>query len=176
VLVVIAACGAGLVALVAAARHRQAAAVTAARRAEYDLQVQRSCQLGPYLAMSAAEFERAIAVLLTRDGCSAAQVTGGAGDLGADVTGTAPDGRRIVIPCKRYVPGKLVTGPDLQKFGGTCFAVHGAHVATVVTTSGFTKQARDYAARLGIGPYDQDALAGWAGRSGPAPWHAPAWS
>jgi restriction system protein len=51
-------------------------------------------------------------------------------------------------------------GPALQKFGGTCYAVHRADIAAVVTTSGFTRQAREYAAAMRIALFDHDALAG----------------
>ncbi|CAM5535446.1 hypothetical protein SMICM304S_02837 [Streptomyces microflavus] len=43
------------------------------------------------------------------DGCADAEVVGGAGDLGADVLATTPDGRRLVVQRKRYGP---TTGPD----------------------------------------------------------------
>lgn len=135
------------------------------------IQAIRSREIGTYHLMNPREFEHALAYLCERDGCLGVQVVGGAGDLGADVIATAPDGRRIVIQAKRYGPTTVVSGPDLQKFGGTCYAVHGAQVAAVVTTSRFTKQAQQYAAHMGIRLWDNDALAGWASRTGPAPWH-----
>ncbi|MFG1642245.1 restriction endonuclease [Amycolatopsis sp. NPDC049252] len=98
-------------------------------------------------------------------------VTGRAGDLGADVVAFAPDGRKIVLQAKRFAVTHNVTGPDLQRFGGTCYTVHGARVAAVVTTSTFTKQAREYAAHHGIRLFDARGLAAWASRTGPAPWH-----
>ena len=122
--------------------------------------------------MTAREFEEALAWLCRRDGCLKAYVTGKSGDLGADVKAVTPDGRVLVIQAKRYFTGNMVTGPDLQKFGGTCYAVHRAQVAAVVTTSGFTKQAREYASATGIALFDNDALASWAARTGPPPWFA----
>jgi restriction system protein len=77
-----------------------------------------------------------------------------------------------VIQAKRYQEGNPVTGPDLQKFGGTCYAVHRADLAVVITTSSFTKQARDYAAQVGIALLDRQALAAWASGTGPPPWAA----
>jgi restriction system protein len=129
-----------------------------------------SREIARYHVMGPSEFEDAIAYLCRRDGCRDARRVGGAGDLGADVTAIAPDGRRIVIQCKRYGPTTNVGSPDLQKFGGTCFAVHGAQVAAVVTTSRFTKPATGYAQSIGIRLFDQHALAAWASRTGPAPW------
>ncbi|MEV6654340.1 restriction endonuclease [Streptomyces sp. NPDC051219] len=123
-----------------------------------------------YAAMDAFTFEQAIAELCVRDGCEDVQVVGGAGDLGADVMATAPDGRRIVIQCKCYGPANKVGSQDLQRFGGTCFAVHGAHVAAVVTTSEYTEPAADYAAQCGILCIDQQALDAWTDGTGRPPW------
>lgn len=180
-------------AITAAARHPNAALLAAAalaalaalagllwwkRRAElaaahaYQQQVQavRAREITTYHAMSPREFEHALAYLCARDGCSDVRVVGGAGDLGADVVATTPQGQSLVIQAKRYRVGNKVTGPDLQKFGGTCYGIHGAQVAAVVTTSGFTRQAMTYAAQMGIRVYDNEALAGWASCTGPAPW------
>ncbi|MCT9084117.1 restriction endonuclease [Streptomyces fulvoviolaceus] len=129
-----------------------------------------STEVARYHAMNPREFEHAVAFLCERDGCQGAQVVGGAGDLGADVVATAPDGRRLVIQCKRYGPTTKVGSPDLQRFGGTCYSVHGAQVAVVVTTSVFTKPAAQYAVNSGIRLFDEAALAAWATRTGPAPW------
>ncbi|MGW2082136.1 restriction endonuclease [Streptomyces sp. NPDC001939] len=129
-----------------------------------------SAEIGRYHLMSARQFEEAIAYLCHRDGCRDTRVVGGAGDLGADVVATAADGRRIVIQCKRYGPTTKVGSPDLQRFGGTCFTVHGAAVAAVVTTNVFTAPAEGYARQHGIRLFDERALAAWASRTGPAPW------
>lgn len=129
-----------------------------------------STEIVRYHAMNPREFEQAVAFLCERDGCTDARVVGGSGDLGAEVLATAPDGRRIVIQCKRYGPTTKVGSPDLQRFGGTCYSVHGAQVAAVVTTSAFTKPAEGYATRHGIRLIDEAALAAWATRTGAAPW------
>ncbi|MFD9975671.1 restriction endonuclease [Streptomyces sp. NPDC059017] len=124
-----------------------------------------------FAAMDAEAFELAIADLCERDGCTDVEVVGGSGDLGADVLAVAPDGRRVVIQCKRYGPVNKVGSQDMQRFGGTCFAVHQADVAAVVTTGGFTGPAVDYAEQCGILCLDQSALTAWADGTSPAPWH-----
>ncbi|MFG2494531.1 restriction endonuclease [Streptomyces caniferus] len=124
--------------------------------------------------MGAEAFEEAVARLCERDGCHDVRVVGGANDLGADVVAVAPDGRNVVLQCKRYGEGHKVGSQDLQRFGGTCFAVHGADVAAVVTTSDFTGPAAEYAEQCGILCFDHGALGGWADGTGPAPWEAPA--
>ncbi|MGW3917476.1 restriction endonuclease, partial [Streptomyces sp. NPDC005070] len=107
-----------------------------------------------------------------RDGCLDVDVVGGAGDLGADVVAMTPDGRSVVIQCKRYGDGNRVGSQDLQRFGGTCFTVHGADVAVVVTTSDFTAPALDYAEQCGIVCVDGPQLQRWQEGAGPRPWEA----
>ncbi|MFE7382257.1 restriction endonuclease [Streptomyces zhihengii] len=123
-----------------------------------------------YGAMDALAFEHAVAALCERDGCTDVEVVGGAGDLGADVLATAPDGRRVVVQCKRYGPVNKVGSQEVQRFGGTCFAVHEAQVAVVVTTGEFTGPAADYAAQCGIRCVDHAGLVAWTEGTGPAPW------
>ncbi|WP_189749313.1 restriction endonuclease [Streptomyces tendae] len=120
--------------------------------------------------LSPDEFEEAIADLCRRDGCTEVEVVGGAGDLGADVLATAPDGRRVVIQCKRYGDDNKVGSQDLQRFGGTCFTVHGADVAVLVTSSDFTAPAADYAEWCGIVCVNEERLRDWCEGGGPAPW------
>ncbi|GAA1422771.1 hypothetical protein GCM10009601_24750 [Streptomyces thermospinosisporus] len=116
------------------------------------------------------EFEQAIAGLCERDGCSGVEVVGGAGDLGADVVAEVPDGRRMVIQCKRYGDSHRVGSQDLQRFGGTCFSVHEADVAMRVTTSDFTASAGAYADQCGIVCVDGESLRAWVEGTGPCPW------
>jgi restriction system protein len=127
--------------------------------------------LTDFQAMTPLQFEHALAGLCQRDGCTHVQVVGGAGDLGADVIATTPDGRRIVIQAKRYAPTNKVGSPEVQKVGGTYAVVHHAQLAAVVTTSGFTPAATEYARQAGIRLFGARELAGWVHRTGPAPWH-----
>ncbi|MFE2645836.1 restriction endonuclease [Streptomyces nigra] len=115
-------------------------------------------------------FERTVAGLCLRDGCGDVEVVGGAGDLGADVTAVTPDGRRLIVQCKRYCETNKVGSQDLQRFGGTCFTVHEADIAVVVTTSDFTAPALEYAEQCGILCVNGDELSAWHDGSGPRPW------
>ncbi|MEU7374665.1 restriction endonuclease [Streptomyces albidoflavus] len=123
-----------------------------------------------FAALDPDSFEEAVAALCRRDGCADAETVGGAGDLGADVLATAPDGRRVVVQCKRYGPENKVGSQDLQRFGGTCWSVHGAQLAILVTTSEFTGPAAEYAESCGIRCVDGAALSAWAEGTAPAPW------
>ncbi|MFG3155624.1 restriction endonuclease [Streptomyces sp. NPDC048219] len=126
--------------------------------------------------LSPDEFEQAIADLCIRDGCAEVEVVGGAGDLGADVLAVAPDGRRLVIQCKRYGADNKVGSEELQRFGGTCFTVHEADVAILVTSSDFTAPAADYAEQCGIVCVDGRRLCAWSEGAGPEPWSAQPWA
>lgn len=165
----LAAFAAGGVYVVRRVRNAEQQRLEAARNAQ--IREVRSREIARYHTLGSTEFEHAIAYLCKRDGCTIVKVNGGSGDFGADVTATAPDGRRIVIQCKRYGPTHKVGSPEMQRFGGTCFTYHHAHIAVMVTTSTFTQQAASYAATQGIRLCDEQALAGWASQTGPAPWH-----
>ncbi|MGX1128141.1 restriction system protein [Streptomyces glaucescens] len=121
-------------------------------------------------ALSPDEFEQAIAALCVRHGCQQVRVVGGAGDLGADVVALTADGRRLVIQCKRYGDENKVGSQELQRFGGTCFTVHEADVAVVVTTGDFTAPAVEYAEQCGIVCVDGSALRAWSDGLAAEPW------
>ncbi|MGW7332986.1 restriction endonuclease [Streptomyces sp. NPDC054840] len=135
-------------------------------------------EVGPgaldHAAVDADGFEHTIAALCARDGCLQVEVVGGAGDLGADVIAVTADGLRVVVQCKHYGEGNRVGSQDLQRFGGTCFAIHEADVAVVVTTSSFTVPAEEYAAACGIVCVDVDDLAAWTESRTPPPWESAA--
>lgn len=123
-----------------------------------------------YTALDPDGFEQAIADLCARDACREAEVVGGAGDLGADVVALTEDGRRVVIQCKHYGDGNKVGSQDVQRFGGTCFTIHQADVAVVVTTSDFTAPALEYARQCGIVCVNGQELEAWCHGDAPSPW------
>ncbi|MEU4157872.1 restriction endonuclease [Actinoplanes sp. NPDC026670] len=110
--------------------------------------------------MSGPEFERWVAQLMTASGCRRVRVSGGSGDKGADVTGYAPDGRRLVVQCKRY--STKVGSPEVQRFAGTAHHIHRADVALLVTNNYLTVQAAGIAAQCHITVVDRDVLGRWA--------------
>ncbi|WP_229074287.1 restriction endonuclease [Actinoplanes sp. DH11] len=110
--------------------------------------------------MSGSEFEHWVARLMRASGCRRVRVSGGAGDMGADVTGYAPDGRRLVVQCKRY--SAKVGSPEVQRFAGTARHIHDADVALLVTNNYLTVQAAAVARRCHISVVDRDALGLWA--------------
>ncbi|QNS02779.1 restriction endonuclease [Streptomyces xanthii] len=113
-------------------------------------------------ALSWQEFEQYVAELCRRDGCTKVVVSGKSGDLGADVVGRLPDGRKLVVQCKKYAPDRSVSSQDMQKFVGTARPEHGADVALFVTTCRtFTKAAQGLASRQDVVALHRDLLGAW---------------
>ncbi|RAJ61782.1 restriction system protein [Streptomyces sp. Amel2xB2] len=110
--------------------------------------------------MSGTEFEEHVAELCRRDGCGEVQRVGGAGDDGADVRGRLPDGRSMVVQCKRYAASRPIPPRDLRELAGS--RVHfAADVAVFVTTSRFTDKATAYALANSIVTVHRDVLGLW---------------
>ncbi|MEU1259621.1 restriction endonuclease [Streptomyces chartreusis] len=94
--------------------------------------------------MSGTEFEEVVAELCRRDGCTQVRRVGGAGDNGADVLGQLPDGRTMVIQCKRYAPHRTIASREVRDLLGA--KVHfAADVAIFVATTRFSRQAEAFA-------------------------------
>lgn len=141
------------------AGRREAQAEKARLGEEARRQARRS--LEAVWAMDDREFEEYIAQLCRRDGCTEVKRVGGSGDLGADVTGCLPDGRKIVIQAKRYAKHRTVGSRDIQTFNGTARAEHGADVPVFVASCVFTKPAREFAARQNLTLVDINLLGFW---------------
>ncbi|MEU8682181.1 restriction endonuclease [Streptomyces sp. NPDC048611] len=95
-------------------------------------------------AMSGTEFEEVVAELCRRDGCTQVRRVGGTGDNGADVLGRLPDGRTMVIQCKRYAPHRTIASREVRDLLGA--KVHfAADVAIFVATTRFSRQAEAFA-------------------------------
>lgn len=122
------------------------------------------------VTLDPAQFEEYVAQLCRRDGCRDVTVTGGAGDLAADILATTPRGRRMLVQCKRYAVGRRVGSPEIQRVGGTYAVVHHADIALVVTTASYTEAAIDYAHAAGIRLVDGTELAAWAAERVLPPW------
>jgi restriction system protein len=75
---------------------------------------------------------------------------GGPGDLNADITGTDPQGRSVVVQCKHYTPRNRIGSPTMQTFIGMAYVHHKADRAIFVTTSTYTDDARAFGRRHGI--------------------------
>ncbi|MGK8524876.1 restriction endonuclease [Nocardia asteroides] len=154
--------GAFLSALILVARHRR----RRLRREQDRLRAVLS-----FHQMNDKQFEHALASLCRAGGCREVEVSGGAGDRGADVTAVTPDGRRLVVQAKRYRINRPVGDREMQQLVGGLLTWHQFDLAVLVATSSFTRSARETAARNRIRLVDNKALAAWNSGTGPAPWH-----
>ncbi|WP_327290170.1 restriction endonuclease [Streptomyces sp. NBC_01198] len=111
-------------------------------------------------AMSGTEFEDHVAALCRRDGCTEVRRVGGAGDNGADVLGRLPDGRTLIVQCKRYTTKSTIAARDLRDLLGSK-AHFGADLAVFVTTTRFSRQSLDFAVQNGILAIHRDSLGLW---------------
>lgn len=110
--------------------------------------------------MTGTQFEELVADLCRRDGCTQVRRVGGANDNGADVVGRLPDGRSMVIQCKRYAPSATIASRELRDLLGA--KVHfGADVAVFVTTTRFSRPSERFAVRHGILAVHRDHLGLW---------------
>lgn len=137
-----------------------------------------AADLGRLLSLSPAAFERAVAELLSvAAGYQGLRCVGGPNDRGADLLGYDHNGFAVVVQCKRYAPGHSVASADLQRFIGA-IAIHGAQHGVFVSTSAFSRPARDLAAAHRITLVDGQALVALAQRALPrsetnSPWGPP---
>ncbi|MET8040896.1 restriction endonuclease [Micromonospora sp. NPDC005215] len=113
--------------------------------------------------MSGPEFEQWFARILVASGFWNVRVCGGSGDRGADVLARAPDGRHVVVQCKRQSISNRVGSAAIQRFAGTCRDIHGGEVCMLVTNSFFTAgDGIRMAQQLNITLVDREALEMWA--------------
>ena len=101
--------------------------------------------------LSGQEFERLIAVLLSRMGFHA-EMTKTSGDGGIDIIAMLDKpifGGRYLFQCKRFTPDNLVGAPTVRDFYGAVKADN-AVKGIFITTSDFTVQAREFGQRVGL--------------------------
>ncbi len=113
------------------------------------------------MSLSGIQFERIITELLEKMGFRA-EMTKATGDGGIDVEALLDKpivGGRYLVQCKRFAPESLVGGPTVREFYGALTADRKAVKGILITTSGFTSQALDFAAGLPIELIDGKGLA-----------------
>jgi HJR/Mrr/RecB family endonuclease len=110
--------------------------------------------------LSGTEFEGLITRLLEHMGFRAG-MTKASGDGGIDVVATLDQpliGGRYLIQCKRYAPGSPVGAATVREFYGALTADRRAVKGILITTSGFTAQATEFAGGLPIELIARDQL------------------
>ncbi|RAO56517.1 hypothetical protein ONO86_00684 [Micromonospora noduli] len=159
-----------LVSLAVAAAAAVGLVVSKQRARERADQAQRDRLIAVTDTMSGPEFEQWFARILVASGFRNVTVCGGSGDRGADVLAIAPDGRRVVVQCKRQSPHNRVGSAAIQRFAGTCRDIHGGEICMLVTNSFFTAgDGIQIARQLNITLVDRNTLEMWAWTGRPAP-------
>lgn len=116
-------------------------------------------ELRTLLLLTPQAFEAAVADLLTETGYTKVKVSGGPGDLAADITCRDPEGRQVIVQCKQYGAGRTVGSKEIQQFIGMAFTHHKADRGVYVTTAAYTAPAIALARRHEIELIDGDRLA-----------------
>lgn len=101
--------------------------------------------------LSGQEFEEVIKLLLIKMGFQA-EVTEVTGDGGIDIVASLDMpfcGGRYLFQCKRYSADNVVGAPAIRDFYGAVVADR-ATKGIFITTSSFSNQAREFAARTGV--------------------------
>jgi Holliday junction resolvasome RuvABC ATP-dependent DNA helicase subunit len=110
--------------------------------------------------LTGIQFEELITALLARLGFHA-QMTKASGDGGIDIVADLDRplvGGTYLIQCKRFSPQSLVGAPVVREFHGSVAARPNAVKGVLITTSGFTSQATDFASEVGIELIDGEQL------------------
>ena len=110
--------------------------------------------------LSGIAFEEFITGLLQGIGFRT-QMTKVSGDGGVDIVAVLDKplvGGRYLIQCKRFEPDSLVGAPTVREFFGAINADRKAMKGILITTSGFTDQAKEFAEDVGLELIEGEAL------------------
>src|ERR1019366_8578396 len=110
--------------------------------------------------LSGIEFEEFINQLLKAMGFRT-QVTKASWDGGIDIVAILDKpvtGGRYLFQCKRFAPDSLIGAPIIREFYGAVSADRKAIKGILITTSGFTIQAKEFAGEVGIELIDGQRL------------------
>lgn len=139
--------------------------------------------LARWSALDPVAFKQAVADLLARSGWREVRHTGRSGDLGVDLVGITPQGLRAIVQCKRYSPSATIGSPFVHQLVASLH-IYGGSEAWLVTTGGFTPDARRLGRRMGVVLVDgpglvemgrrtwQQRATGQRSQPGPRPWAA----
>ena len=111
-------------------------------------------------SLSGIEFEEFITQLLRVMGFRT-QITKASGDGGVDIVAFLDKpiiGGRYLLQCKRLASDSLVGAPTIREFYGAVTADRKASKGILITTSGFTMQAKQFAGEVGIELIDGQQL------------------
>jgi Holliday junction resolvasome RuvABC ATP-dependent DNA helicase subunit/putative sterol carrier protein len=110
--------------------------------------------------LSGMDFERLATSLLESMGFRP-EMTKASGDGGIDIVAVLDRpvvGGRYLVQCKRFAPGTVVGSPTVREFYGALQADRAATKGILITTSGFSDQAREFADGLPLELIDGNGL------------------
>jgi hypothetical protein len=107
--------------------------------------------------MDPYEFEHLIADLWEEMGFQT-EVIQQSQDKGIDIRATNQLGQKHLIQVKRHGPNSVVGDPKIREYAGLYRQENGVDEVYVVTTNGFTSQARDTADSVGVELVDDERL------------------
>ncbi len=137
-------------------RQEEARRAEEERKRQIDELLQRDKVMDQVHYMSGHEFERFMADLFRKQGYTVQQ-TPGSGDQGVDLL-VDIDGRKVAVQLKRWI--QPVGNSAVQAtFSGRFF--HEAQEAWLITTSSFTKSAKEAARRTDVRLIDGNELSDW---------------
>lgn len=113
-------------------------------------------------AMTWQAFERHVADLLRRDGCTGVVVRQARSDRGIDITGHTADGRSVAVQCKNRTGRVSVPSAEMQKFAGAACAIGQVDIALFVATCNFSSEAQAIADLSGVITVNRDELEAWS--------------
>ena len=121
---------------------------------ELEMRLQLECErmsltrkLGDILTLTPSQFEAFIGTFLDECGYHNVQCVGRSGDLGVDLLARDSLLRRVAVQCKKFSPGRSVGSRDLQNFIGMMTVEHKAERGIFITTSDYTRPAKDLASK-----------------------------
>jgi Holliday junction resolvasome RuvABC ATP-dependent DNA helicase subunit len=118
--------------------------------------------------LSGVDFEEFVTQLLRAMGFHT-QMTKASGDGGIDIVANLDKpiiGGRYLFQCKRLGPDSLVGAPTVREFYGAVTADRKARKGILITNSGFSVQAKEFAGEVGIELIDGQKLANLLGEYG----------
>jgi hypothetical protein len=110
--------------------------------------------------LTGIQFEQLITSFLARQGFRA-QMTKASGDGGIDIVAVLDKplvGGKCLIQCKRFAANALIGAAVVREFYGAVSADQKVVKGILITTSGFTEQARTFAEEVGIELIDMELL------------------
>jgi hypothetical protein len=108
--------------------------------------------------LTSSQFEELVGSVMEQQGYTQVKVVGRSRDLCVDITAIGFRGEQVAIQCKRYSASSKIGSSAMQQFIGMIYQHHRAARGIYVTTSSYTKEARQLAEKNNIELIDGESL------------------